>query len=64
MSGYTWGHQGYRGLGMLGERADQRGLWEADRLYLDHAGQAQGELPEAGACTCPAGQDAQGGAAH
>ena len=23
---------------MLGERADQRGLWEADRLYLDHVG--------------------------
>ena len=25
-------------LGMLGERSDQRGLWEADRLYLDHVG--------------------------
>ena len=24
---------------MLGERSDQRGLWEADRLYLDHVGQ-------------------------
>ena len=23
---------------MLGERSDQRGLWEADRLYLDHLG--------------------------
>ena len=23
---------------MLGERFDQRGLWEADRLYLDHVG--------------------------
>ena len=23
---------------MLGERSDQRGLWEADRLYLDHGG--------------------------
>ena len=23
---------------MLGERPDQRGLWEADRLYLDHVG--------------------------
>ena len=23
---------------MLGERSDQRGLWETDRLYLDHAG--------------------------
>ena len=23
---------------MLGERTDQRGLWEADRLYLDHVG--------------------------
>ena len=23
---------------MLGERLDQRGLWEADRLYLDHVG--------------------------
>ncbi len=23
---------------MLGERSDQRGLWEADRLYLDHEG--------------------------
>ena len=23
---------------MLGERSDQRGLWEADRLYLDHMG--------------------------
>ena len=23
---------------MLGERSDQRGLWEADRLYLDHVG--------------------------
>ena len=21
---------------MLGERSDQRGLWEANRLYLDH----------------------------
>ena len=26
------------GLSMLGERSDQRGLWEADRLYLDHVG--------------------------
>ena len=24
---------------MLGERSDQRGLWEADRLYLDRVGQ-------------------------
>ena len=23
---------------MLGERSEQRGLWEADRLYLDHVG--------------------------
>ena len=23
---------------MLGERSDQRGLWEVDRLYLDHVG--------------------------
>ena len=23
---------------MLGERSDQRGLWESDRLYLDHVG--------------------------
>ena len=23
---------------MLGERSDQRGLWKADRLYLDHVG--------------------------
>ncbi len=23
---------------MLGERSDQKGLWEADRLYLDHVG--------------------------
>ena len=23
---------------MLGERSDQRGRWEADRLYLDHVG--------------------------
>ena len=23
---------------MLGERSDQWGLWEADRLYLDHVG--------------------------
>ena len=23
---------------MLGERSDQRSLWEADRLYLDHVG--------------------------
>ena len=23
---------------MLGERSEQRGLWEADRLYLDHMG--------------------------
>ena len=23
---------------MLGEHSDQRGLWEADRLYLDHVG--------------------------
>ena len=26
---------------MLGERSDQRGLWEADRLYLDHVGREQ-----------------------
>ena len=24
---------------MLGKRSDQKGLWEADRLYLDHVGQ-------------------------
>ena len=24
---------------MLGERSEQRGFWEADRLYLDHVGQ-------------------------
>ena len=23
---------------MLGERSEQRGLWEADRLYLEHVG--------------------------
>ena len=23
---------------MLGKRSDQRGLWEADRLYLDYVG--------------------------
>ena len=23
---------------MLGERSEQRGLWEADRLYIDHVG--------------------------
>ena len=23
---------------MLRERSDQRGIWEADRLYLDHVG--------------------------
>ena len=23
---------------MLGKRSDQKGLWEADRLYLDHVG--------------------------
>ena len=23
---------------MLGERTEQRGLWEADRLYIDHVG--------------------------
>ena len=23
---------------MLGERSEQRGLWKADRLYLDHVG--------------------------
>ena len=23
---------------MLGERSNQRGLWEADSLYLDHVG--------------------------
>ena len=27
---------------MLGERSDQRGLWEADRLYLDHVGREGG----------------------
>ena len=27
---------------MLGERSEQRGLWEADRLYIDHVG--RGEL--------------------
>ena len=32
---------------MLGERSDQRGLWEADRL-LELSRQAQGELPEDG----------------
>ena len=25
-------------MAVLGERSDQRGLWEADRLYLDHVG--------------------------
>ena len=25
-------------MSILGERSDQRGLWEADRLYLDHVG--------------------------
>ena len=29
---------------MLGERSDQRGLWEADRLYLDHVGLDQYEV--------------------
>ena len=24
---------------MLGKRSDQKGLWEADRLYLDYVGQ-------------------------
>ena len=24
---------------MLGKRSDQRGLWEADRWYLDYVGQ-------------------------
>ena len=23
---------------MLGERSEQRGLWKADRLYIDHVG--------------------------
>ena len=23
---------------MLGKRSDQKGFWEADRLYLDHVG--------------------------
>ena len=23
---------------MLGERSEQRGLWEADWLYIDHVG--------------------------
>ena len=23
---------------MLGKRSDQKGQWEADRLYLDHVG--------------------------
>ena len=23
---------------MLGKRSDQKGLWEADRLYLDYVG--------------------------
>ena len=23
---------------MLGERSEQRGLWEADRLYIEHVG--------------------------
>ena len=35
---YTWGIKKQRGPRMLGERSDQRGLWEADRLYLDHVG--------------------------
>ena len=25
---------------MLGKRSDQKGLWEADRLYLDYVGTA------------------------
>ena len=32
---YTWGIEIAI---VLGERSDQRGLWEADRLYLDHVG--------------------------
>ena len=35
---YTWGHQAWRGMTVLGERSDQRGLWDANRLYLDHMG--------------------------
>ena len=44
---------------MLGERSDQRGLWEADRLYLDHVGREsfygllasmRGGLPGRGFC--------------
>ena len=36
---------------MLGERSEQRGLWEADRLYLDHVGRDTfyGLLPRCGA---------------
>ena len=30
---------------MLGERSDQRGLWEADRLYLDHVGNGRDSAP-------------------
>ena len=25
---------------MLGKRSDQKGLWEADRLYLDYVGKS------------------------
>ena len=27
---------------MLGEGSEQRGLWEADRLYLEHVGVESG----------------------
>ena len=36
--GYTPGNQGWRSSAMLGKRSDQKGLWEADRLYLDYVG--------------------------
>ena len=26
---------------MLGKRSDQKGLWEADRLYLDYVGKVR-----------------------
>ena len=35
--GYSWVQPAQRGLRMMGERSDSKGLWEADQLYLDHA---------------------------
>ena len=39
---------------MLGKRSDQKGLWEADRLYLDYVGKdTLACWPSGASCSAP-----------